>query len=80
MLNSSVAEGSGGELLFDFAEAGKHAEEAFEWSQILDHFHLIEEVVEVELSGLKPFGGLHCFLFVDLVGHLLNHGDDVPHA
>jgi len=80
VLQALVIERSGGELFFDFAEAGEHAHEALEGAEVLDHFHLIEEVIEVELAGLHPLGGFHGLLFIDLIGDLLDHGDDVSHA
>ena len=73
LFDSSIVEGTGGKLFFDLTEAGEHAEDPIERAEALDHFHLIEEVVKVELAGLHPLGGGHGFLFVDLVGDLLNH-------
>jgi hypothetical protein len=79
LLDATTVERSGGELFFDLTKSGEHAEESFERTEALDHFHLIKEVVKVELAGLHPLGGGHGFLFVDLVGDLFHHADDVAH-
>jgi len=80
MFEPFVVEGAGGELFFDFGETGEHPEDAVEGAEVLDHFHLIEEVGEVEFALLHPLGGFHGFLFVDFLGDGFDHGDDITHA
>jgi len=80
LLDSLIVERAGGKLFFDLPEAGEHAEDAIERAEALDHFHLLEEVVEVELAGLHPLGGGHRLLLVDFLRDLLDHGDNVTHA
>ena len=80
LFHAAIVEGAGGKLFFDLTEAGEHAEDAIERAEALDHFHLIKEVVEVELAGLHALGSGHGFLFVDFIGDLFDHGDDVSHA
>ena len=79
-LHFFVVEGIGGELFFDFSKAGEQPKQPFERAEVLDHFHLIEEVGEVEFSFGHALGGAHGVGFVDLVGDLLDHADDVAHA
>ena len=67
MLDALVVKGAGGKLFFNLPEARKHSEDAIEGAEALNHFHLLEEVVEVEFPGLHPFGGGHRFLLVNLL-------------
>lgn len=79
-LHFFVVEGIGGELFFDFSKAGKQPKQPFEGAEVLDHAHLIKEVGEVEFPFGHALGGAHGVGFVDLVGDLLDHADDVAHA
>ena len=80
VFDALVVESSAGELLFDFVEAGHHAEHAFEGAEILNHLHLTEEVFEVELAFGHALGGFLGLLVVDFFGDVLDHADHVTHA
>lgn len=67
-------------MFFDFVEAGDEAHEAFHVAEFLDHFHLVEEVGEVEAAFLHAFHGAHGVVFADFVGDLFDHSDDIAHA
>ncbi len=79
-LHFFAIKGVRGQLFFDFAKTGEQTKQAFERTHVLDHFHLIEEIGEVELALGHALGAAHGIGLVDLIGHLLNHADDVAHA
>ena len=68
-----------GQLFFNFTEPGHQSEQSFERAEILNHLHLVEEVGEIEFTLLHPLHGAHRVGFVDLIGDLLDHSDDVTH-
>ena len=80
VLDALVVKGATGELLFDFVEAGHHAEDSFEGAEILNHLHLAEEVFEVELAFGHALGGLLGLLMVDLLGDVFDHADHIAHT
>ena len=79
-LDLAVVQSTGGELLLNLAEARHQAEQSFQRTELLDHTHLVEEVVKIEFSFLHPLHRAHGVLFVHRLSDVFHHADDVAHA
>ncbi len=71
----------GVDLVAHLPHAGHHAEQVFDRPHLLDHHHLLEEVLEREVFARRELAGhLGGLLLVERLLGLLDQGEDVTHV